>query len=642
MRKNQFLSNLLATTFICGAASVATPAFAQADASTQPQAGPAAATQPSDDQGQEVVITGSRIPAPPNLTAVSPVTVVNSAEIRLQGTTRTEDLINSLPQSFGGQGGNLANGASGTATVNLRGLGTNRTMVLINGRRLGPGDPEQPNPDINVIPSAIVSRVDVLTGGASSVYGSDAVSGVVNFIMDTELTGIRIDSQYSFYQHNNRHEDAGDGLITGPLGQNARGFGHPSGSVADGGAFDVSVAFGTGFDDNRGHIVAYAGYRQLNAVTQGRRDYSSCVAQAPTAGQVATRGRLFCGGSATSANGTAFILVPTGVPAHPFTSTIFQVGPNRTFIPGFQAYNFAPTNYYQRPDERYTLGAFANYEISPALQPYLEVMFMDDRTVAQIAPSGDFGNTFSVNCNNPLLSAQQRAIVCAPYNLLSGPDIRGQAPRTVGGDANNGIVSAPFVFLNPDGTPYFRGFAQILRRNVEGGGRRDDLQHTNYRIAMCGRTTCTITSRRPTSRRPTRTTSRSRVCCGRSTSSTIPQCPASSRSAARSSTAATRAACPMTSSPPGRSRRAPSAICRRRASSAAPTSRPLPAPRSPAISATGASSSRGRRTASASRWVSSIARRCSPSRPIRHSRCCLPPTSPVRAHRPCRSTAAST
>jgi outer membrane receptor protein involved in Fe transport len=480
MRKNQYLSNLLATTFICGAASFATPALAQGD---QPQAGPAEAAQPADDQGQEVVITGSRIPAPPNLTAVSPVTVVNSQEIRLQGTTRTEDLINSLPQSFGGQGGNLANGASGTATVNLRGLGTNRTMVLINGRRLGPGDPETPNPDINVIPSAIVSRVDVLTGGASSVYGSDAVSGVVNFIMDTELDGIRLDAQYSFYQHNNRHENVGDGLIDGPLGLNARNFGFPTGNVADGGTFDLSVAFGAGFDDGRGHIVAYAGYRKLNAVTQGRRDYSSCASQAPTAAQVPARGLLFCGGSATSANGTAFINVPTGNPAHPFTSTAFQVGPNRTFIPGFTPYNFAPTNYFQRPDERYTLGAFANYEISPALQPYLEVMFMDDRTVAQIAPSGDFGNTFSINCDNPLLSAQQRAIVCAPGNLLSTPDIPGQAPSTVGQDLNAGIVSAPHVFIDPaTGLPYFRGFAQILRRNVEGGGRSDDLQHTNYRI----------------------------------------------------------------------------------------------------------------------------------------------------------------
>ena len=77
--------------------------------------------------------------------------------------------------------------------------------MLINGRRLVPGDPSLPTPDINVIPASIVSRVDVLTGGASSVYGSDAVSGVVNFVMDTDLEGVRIDGQYSFYQHNNRN-----------------------------------------------------------------------------------------------------------------------------------------------------------------------------------------------------------------------------------------------------------------------------------------------------------------------------------------------------------------------------------------------------------------------------------------------------
>jgi outer membrane receptor protein involved in Fe transport len=471
MRKNQFLSNLLATTFICGAASFATPALAQGD---QPQAGPAEATQP-DDQGQEVVITGSRIPAPPNLTAVSPVTVVNSQEIRLQGTTRTEDLINSLPQSFGGQGGNLANGASGTATVNLRGLGTNRTMVLINGRRLGPGDPEQPNPDINVIPSAIVSRVDVLTGGASSVYGSDAVSGVVNFIMDSELQGVRLDAQYSFYQHDNDDARGLDAAL------DLRGFGYPTGSVADGGTYDLSMAIGAGFDDNRGHIVAYAGYRRLNAVTQGRRDYSACASQArPTAVPASTSPLITCGGSATSANGT-IILNNNG------TSTFFQVGPNRTLIPGFTPYNFAPTNYFQRPDERYTLGAFANYEISPALQPYLEVMFMDDRTVAQIAPSGDFGNTFSINCGspaaptvnapgigNPLLSAQQRALLCDAENLLID---------TQGSVDNDPPFTPPQVFIDPTtGLPYTRGFAQILRRNVEGGGRRDDLQHTNYRI----------------------------------------------------------------------------------------------------------------------------------------------------------------
>ena len=105
----------------------------------------------------------------------------------------------------------------------------------------------------------------------------------------------------------------------------------------------------------------------------------------------------------------------------------------------------------------------ASYEISPALHPYMEFMFMDDRTVAQIAPSGDFGNTTSINCDNPLLSAQQKSILCTRNNLLnSGTD----AFATVG---NSG--GTPFVFTDAQGNTYNKGFAQILRRNVEGGGR---------------------------------------------------------------------------------------------------------------------------------------------------------------------------
>jgi len=475
MNKNRILNTLLATTFIGGAMGIATPAFAQDNPGTQggttgqPQTGPVEASTPTtsadanpaaaQDQGA-IVITGSRIPQP-NLTAVSPVTVVNSQEVKLQGTSRTEDLINSLPQAFAEQGGNLANGATGTATVNLRGLGSNRTLVLINGRRLLPGDPSFPSPDINIVPASIIDRVDVLTGGASSVYGADAVSGVVNFIMDTKFEGIKLDGQYSFYNHDN-------GTKTGLIDAlNRRGFGYPHGTVADGGTIDISGQIGAGFDDGRGHVVAYATYRKLNAVTEAKRDYSACASQAR-----ATSSVIDCGGSATAANGT--VIAYTGSPAaKTFTSTFFQIGPNRTLIPGFTPFNFAPYNYYQRPDERYTFGAFADYEISPALHPYMEAMFMDDRTVAQIAPSGDFGNTFSVNCDNPLLSAQQRSIICAPNNLLSNPD------GTVVGQSGG----APFAFIDPTtGQPYFRGFAQILRRNVEGGGRQDDLQHTTYRI----------------------------------------------------------------------------------------------------------------------------------------------------------------
>lgn len=441
---------------VLGFALTALPAYAQ-DASDEA------------DEGATIVVTGSRL-ASPNLESASPVTVVTAEEIKGTGTTRVEDLVNSLPQVFAGQGSNYANGASGAATLNLRGLGSERTLVLVNGRRLGPGDPSTSAADINVIPGAMVKRIDVLTGGASSVYGADAVSGVVNFVMDTKFEGFRIDGQYSFYNHNN---DIGS-QVTNPLA--ARGYAIPRGMVTDGGTVDATIAFGTSFDDGRGHITAYAGYRKVDAVLQRDRDYSACSLAARTTAQVAANGALYsCGGSATSANGTVIAYDSGGVPAN-FTSTFFQIGSGRTLSGGFTPYNFGPLNYFQRPDERYTAGVFAEYEVSDSLKPYLEFMFMDDRTVAQIAPSGNFGNTLSINCDNPLLGAGQRAVLCDTENLLVDPS----SPFDVVG--KTGL--APFVFTDALGNSYNKGFAQILRRNVEGGGRQSDLQHTNYRAVI--------------------------------------------------------------------------------------------------------------------------------------------------------------
>src|SRR5436305_9491388 len=171
---------------ICGAAFLglsATQAYAAADAAA--------------GEVSEIVVTGTRIPSP-NLTSIAPVTTVSNADIKAQGVTRIEDITNSLPQVYAGQGSSITNGANGTATVNLRGLGSSRTLVLIDGRRA------QPTPaDLNFIPAALVERVDVLTGGASATYGADAVSGVVNFIMLKNFEGVRVDAQYSGYQHSN-------------------------------------------------------------------------------------------------------------------------------------------------------------------------------------------------------------------------------------------------------------------------------------------------------------------------------------------------------------------------------------------------------------------------------------------------------
>src|ERR1700745_1292024 len=180
------------------AATVGLPSLALAQ--TAPAEQPAEAAPPVP----AAVVTGSRI-FQPGLQAISPVTSVSSDVIKSQGTTRIEDLLNNLPQVVADQGSMASNGASGTATVDLRGLGPQRTLVLINGRRLIPGDPSNTPqfaaPDLNNIPTALVERVDVLTGGASAVYGADATAGAVHFIMNDHFQGFRGEAHAAMNNH---------------------------------------------------------------------------------------------------------------------------------------------------------------------------------------------------------------------------------------------------------------------------------------------------------------------------------------------------------------------------------------------------------------------------------------------------------
>ena len=466
-----------------GFALIASPAFAQSTAA-DPQVNSTDAATDAADEAPAIVVTGSRIQSA-NLTAISPVTTVTNQDIKLSGTAKTEDLLNSLPQVFASQSSTLSNGATGTATVDLRGLGAKRTLVLINGRRLMPGDPGSSAADLNFIPSSLVKRVDVLTGGASATYGADAIAGVVNFIMDTDFTGFRVDGNYAFYQHSNRNK------ITPPLldARAARfsGYAYPKGNVVDGGQFDTTVSFGTHFDDDRGHAMAYIGYRRANPVIQRNRDYSACTIQ-NTGASLAASGTLpkrlnpaaplQCGGSATSATGTAFYFSGSSS-----SSTVGALGPGTLTQGTLNRFNFAPLNYFQRPDERYTAGAFVDYEISPALHPYMEFMFMNDQTVAQIAPSGDFGNTLTINCDNPLMSASQRSKICNTGNLING--FIGTFP-TAQIAAYNPTPGAPAInFRDPTtGATYNKAFFQLLRRNVEGGPRRSNLEHTSFRTVI--------------------------------------------------------------------------------------------------------------------------------------------------------------
>jgi iron complex outermembrane receptor protein len=400
-------------------------------------------------QVTEVVVTGSRIQSP-NVTSISPVTTVSAADIVATGLTRTEDILNNLPMVFAGQNSTVSNGSDGTAVVNLRGLGPQRTLVLVNGRRLGPGPGSGSNvSDINEVPASLIERVDILTGGASSVYGADAVAGVVNFVLNTRFQGVKIDAGYDFYQHSQHNAVAGVVSAAGdPL---------PDHSVNTGFGKNVSVLMGSNFADDKGNATFYATYDQKAAVTQSKYDYSSCVLDATKAGG------LKCGGSGTSASGKAggyfqAYALPANGGAALFTNTVD--GKSGAFRP-FQSsdlYNFGPANFYQTPNTRWTAGTFLNYDVNSHVTAYSEVMFSRNETSAQIAPSGDFFQNSFIPCNDPLLTAEEQATICSPANIAA------QTP--------------------PGGTPVTGINTYIGRRNVEGGGRVATFRSDNFRLVV--------------------------------------------------------------------------------------------------------------------------------------------------------------
>ena len=157
------------------------------------------------DTVETVVVTGSRIPQV-GLTATSPVTSLGQKDIKLDGANSIGNLLSTLPSVVNdGDGQTVNNGSVGVATIDLRNLGTKRTLVLVDGKRLVAADASL-NVDTNQIPATMIDRIEVLTGGASAVYGSDAVAGVVNIILKKDFQGIEADSQASLTDH-------GDGLI---------------------------------------------------------------------------------------------------------------------------------------------------------------------------------------------------------------------------------------------------------------------------------------------------------------------------------------------------------------------------------------------------------------------------------------------
>ncbi len=466
MTKTNVRGRLLASTMISGAALMAMGGLARAadatsDTALQTAAGGVghvsaaapiqtltaagdAAADNSSTAVTEIVVTGSRIPQP-NLTSVSPIQAVSHQEFELKGATDVIDLLNDLPQNFQNNVADFSNTSNplstpgGITTADLRGLGPQRTLVLVNGRRLGIGDPNtgdpNPAPDLDQIPVSLIDHVEVLTGGASATYGSDAVAGVINFVMKQNFEGLQVTGQWGVDQHS-QHNSFMDSLL-------AQAGDPKPGDKWDGQNSDLAITFGANAPDGKGNVTGYFEYRNAAPVTMAARDWSACQL-------VKTAGGNRCTGSPNSnlwepqtgpQAGNDFSVVGTNFAPFPAAGSV---------PPAY--FNANPYEFLSRQDTRYTGGFFAHYDITDWAQPYAEFSFMDDKSHSQVAPTALFfgggadSGGIDINCNNPLLSAQQQGILCGP------------------GDVNSNVF--------------------IGRRNIEGGGREFGFEHTNYRIVL--------------------------------------------------------------------------------------------------------------------------------------------------------------
>lgn len=354
-----------------------------------------AIAQEAEAEADVVYVTGSRIQRTDTV-APSPITNVTAEQLQIVNTVNTEDYINTLPQVVPAFDSTANNPGNGTATVSLRGLGTTRTLVLVDGMRfVGSGTAQVV--DLNNIPAAMVESIDIVTGGASAVYGSDAVAGVVNFILQDDFEGIEV---------NVSHETS--------LGD------------LDGNITNVSATMGGNFDNGRGNAVITMGYTNREAVFQGDRDFSRLTFFDPGPG-----GTQFIEGGSSNIPGTRF----RGATSSNFGQTGAQVNaidPNcatnncsgfwmdggtlrglrfgTAADPVTDLYNYAPANYLQLPQERYNIGGFARYEVNEHLEFYGRGIFASNVVDSQLAPT-PAGVTLRVNLDNPNLNPTLRNLM---------------------------------------------------------------------------------------------------------------------------------------------------------------------------------------------------------------------------------------
>ena len=404
----------------------------------------AAPTYAQDSDDDVVVVTGSRI-VKQDFISNSPVATVEAIQFERTGVINTEDLLNTLPQTVAGLTSTSNNPGNGTASIDLRGLGANRTLVLVNGRRA------QPNGaagvvDINTIPPALIENVEVLTGGASSVYGADAVSGVVNFILRDDFDGIQANIGYNATEQ-------GDGDI-----------------------LNANLTIGANSADGKGNATFSIGWTDRQAVLQGDREFSNVALFDNGAGD-----GLEPGGSSGVPGTSIFAAFDFGEPipadadigagANVGLGVFDADGSLRPFVLGGDVndfYNYAPVNFLQLPQERFTLGGTARYEFNDHAEAYIEGRFAQNVVASQLAPTPIFQATdFSLD-GNPFITPDSQQIISDAIG--NGVDTDGDGID----DTANFLLRRRLVEVGPRFNNDTRNTFQLV------GGVRGDLWIDNW------------------------------------------------------------------------------------------------------------------------------------------------------------------
>jgi iron complex outermembrane recepter protein len=374
---------------------------------------------------QEVVVTGTRISVPGAISS-SPILSIGADEIQLQQATEIEQVLRDLPVTAVGDGSNVNNGSAGAATLNLRGLGPERNLILINGKRVTPFNYDG-QVDTSIIPTALIERVDIVTGGASAVYGSDAIAGAVNFILKDDFEGVDISTDFSQYDEK------------------------------DGNLRSASFVMGANVADGRGNIVVGMNWTDREAVLLGDRPLGRLGIVSATGGgyqnflngvqpDAAPAG---CGGpnAVSLTSGGSGTTLPTRIALFG-GGALGQFRDDGSLGANCSVFNFNPYNYYQTPLERFGGMVMGHFEMNEHAEAYARFGYTSTSVRTQVAPSGIFATAFWTPMSNPLMNDATRNQLLTRFNGADLARMRTAATATREQPENwrdlngNGVIDA--------------------------------------------------------------------------------------------------------------------------------------------------------------------------------------------------------